>query len=104
MGVASAQQLTPNDVKEIQSSFVQDGATSGLQNALTQETSLKKLALNRQLQGKVDHYFKYRVDVKGITDQKQSGRCWMFTSMNVLRPRVMKQLNIGEFDFSHNYN
>src|SRR5699024_7840679 len=50
-----------------------------------------------------DHYFKYRVNVKGITNQKQSGRCWMFTSMNVLRPSVMEKYGLDEFDFSHNY-
>lgn len=103
LATVQAQQLTADDVAEIQKSFVADGPTTALQNALTQEVNLKKLALNRKLQGQVDHYFKYRVDVKGITDQKQSGRCWMFTSMNVLRPRVMKQLNLPAFDFSHNY-
>ena len=80
---ASAQELTGADLKEIASSFVKDGPTTALQNALTAEANLRKLALNRDLQGKIDHYFKYRVEVKGITDQKQSGRCWMFTSMNV---------------------
>lgn len=101
---ASAQVLTSTDLKSIQDSFVRDAGTTALQNALSNETDLNKLALNRELQGKIDHYFKYRVDVKGITDQLQSGRCWMFTSMNVLRPSVMKQFNIASFDFSHNYN
>ena len=101
---ASAQELTSTDLKSIQDSFVRDAGTTALQNALSNETDLNKLALNRELQGKIDHYFKYRVDVKGITDQLQSGRCWMFTSMNVLRPSVMKQFNIASFDFSHNYN
>lgn len=101
---ASAQELTGADLKEIASSFVKDGPTTALQNALTAEANLRKLALNRDLQGKIDHYFKYRVEVKGITDQKQSGRCWMFTSMNVLRPSVMERFGLSEFDFSHNYN
>ena len=84
----SAQELTENDLNEIRSSFVRDPQTIALQNILTNEANLKKLALNRALQGRTDHYFKYRVAVKGITDQKQSGRCWMFTSMNVLRASV----------------
>ena len=100
---ASAQQLTEQELDEIQSSFVLDSSTKALQNIITNESNLKSLTLNRAVQGKTDHYFKYRVDVKGITDQHQSGRCWMFTSMNVLRPSVMKQFNIKEFDFSHNY-
>lgn len=101
---AGAQQITEKDLKEIQSSFVMDGSTKALQNIITNESNLRKLTLNREVQGQTDHYFKYKVDVKGITDQHQSGRCWMFTSMNVLRPSVMKQFNMKEFDFSHNYN
>ena len=101
---ASAQQIDEKELNEIKSSFVLDGTTRALQNIITGEPNLRKLALNHQLVDQVDHYFKYRVDVKGITNQHSSGRCWMFTSMNVLRPRVMKQLNISEFDFSHNYN
>ena len=101
---AGAQQITESDLKDIQSSFVMDASTKALQNIITNEANLRKLSLNREIQGETDHYFKYRVDVKGITDQQQSGRCWMFTSMNVLRPSVMKQFNIKEFDFSHNYN
>ena len=101
---AGAQQVTESDLKDIQSSFVMDASTKALQNIITNESNLRKLSLNREIQGETDHYFKYKVDVKGITDQQQSGRCWMFTSMNVLRPSIMKQFDIKEFDFSHNYN
>ena len=99
-----AQQITEADLKDIQSSFVMDASTKALQNIITNDANLRKLSLNRDIQGETDHYFKYKVDVKGITDQLQSGRCWMFTSMNVLRPSIMKQFNIKEFDFSHNYS
>ena len=50
---ASAQELTGADLKEIASSFVKDGPTTALQNALTAEANLRKLALNRDLQGKM---------------------------------------------------
>lgn len=98
-----AQSLGEAELGQLQKSFVLDASAKAIQNVLTGDADIRKQALNREMQGKIDHYFKYRVDVKGITDQKQSGRCWMFTSMNVLRPGVMKKYNIGEFDFSHNY-
>ena len=100
----SAQEITREDLREIQASFKSEGETAALQNILRGEPNVQKLALNRSLDGKIDHYFTYRVNVKGITDQKQSGRCWMFTSMNVLRPGVMAKYNIDKFDFSHNYS
>lgn len=98
-----AQTVTDKDLQEIQSSFKKDASTKAIQNILTTDKSLKANALNHDLQGKTDHYFKYRADVKGITNQNSSGRCWMFTSMNVLRPTVMKKYNLNNFDFSHNY-
>lgn len=99
----SAQSITESDLKEIQSSFVKDASTTAVQNILTTNANITANALNHDLQSKIDHYFKYRVNVRGITDQKSSGRCWMFTSMNVLRPSIMDKYNLSSFDFSHNY-
>lgn len=99
----NAQTITENDLKDIRSSFTLNPATKAIQNALTTDENIRSLALNRDLQGKIDHFFKYRVTVKGITDQKSSGRCWMFTSMNVMRPLAMEKYNLDKFDFSHNY-
>lgn len=98
-----AQSITDKDLQEIQAGFKKNASTQAIQNILTNNKNIKENALNRELQGKIDHYFKYRVDVKGITDQQSSGRCWMFTSMNVLRPEVMKKYNLAAFDFSHNF-
>lgn len=98
-----AQEIGDAQLQELKKSFVLDASTRAVQNALSGNANIRSLVLNREKQGKIDHYFKYRVEVKGITDQKQSGRCWMFTSMNVLRPGIIKKYNIDDFDFSHNY-
>ncbi len=98
-----AQTVTEKDLQEIQAGFKKDASTRAIQNILTNDKNIRENALNRELQGKIDHYFKYRVNVKGITNQQSSGRCWMFTSMNVLRPEIMKKYNLNDFDFSHNF-
>lgn len=46
---APAQELTDKELKEIASSFVKDAPTRALQNVLTSEANLRKLALNRDL-------------------------------------------------------
>ena len=99
----SAQSLSDKDISDLRSSFKKDAPTTAIQNILTNTRDIRSSALNHELQGETDHYFKYRVKVSGITDQKGSGRCWMFTSMNVLRPSIMEKYNLPEFDFSHNY-
>lgn len=89
----------------IKSAYVKDASTKALHNAILSNKSLKALALNSEVTGTIDHNFKYKVTGNNtITDQEQSGRCWMFTSMNVFRPAVKEKFNLSAFDFSHNYN
>ena len=47
----------------------------------------------------------FSIDIKdgNITDQKQSGRCWMFAGFNALKPVIMKKLNVENFEFSQAY-
>lgn len=95
--------LTIKDIKEIRASFDNtDPNNKALMNAIS-NNSTKELAVNRSNAGKVDHHFKYKVNVTGITDQESSGRCWMFTSLNSLRPVVIDKYNLSDFRFSENY-
>ena len=98
-----AQEIRNEELVRIRESFARTREDIARMNAVSGNYDLKKLAIDRERQGKTDHFFKYKVQVSGITDQQQSGRCWMFTSMNVLRPSVMEKFNVREFDFSHNY-
>ncbi len=79
-----------------------DPSTKALTNAIS-NNDVKNLALNRQNLGTIDHNFTYKADVKGITDQKSSGRCWMFTSLNVMRPMVIEKYKLSGFEFSQSY-
>ncbi len=100
----SAQTLTSEVIKEVQQSFDRDAAaTVAMQNILTATADIKSAALSHANEGAVDHLFKYKADVSGITDQQRSGRCWLFTSTNQLRPLVMKKYNLASFNFSNNY-
>lgn len=65
---------------------------------------IKKLLPSRLNAGKTDHYFSVRLDVKGITDQKSTGRCWLFTSLNVIRQKARERFNLETFEFSENYS
>ncbi len=73
-----------------------------LQNAI-RNNSIKDLAKNRYSNGSQDTYFSNRVATKGITNQQKSGRCWLFTGLNVLRPMVIEKYNLNEFEFSQSY-
>ena len=103
--VATAQQgtISDKDLQQIRKSYdANDAVTKALTNALS-NNNIKDLVLNRDNLGGIEHNFKYKVDVSGISNQKSSGRCWMFTSMNVLRPMVIDKYALSSFEFSHNY-
>lgn len=50
-----------------------------------------------------DKNFSHSVSSKGITDQMSSGRCWLFSGLNVLRAQMIAKYNLGAFQFSQNY-
>ena len=100
--VTFSQNLTKGDLDLLKSSFKKDSYTKAMQNALS-ANDISKLAWNRENVGTTDQLFTYRVDVSGITDQKSSGRCWMFSSLNLFRPMAMKKFNLSEFEFSESY-
>lgn len=101
-GSLFAQDISKTAMDQIRSGFKKDAYTKAMQNALS-SNDISKLAWNRSNVGTVDQLFTYRVDVSGITDQKSSGRCWMFSSLNLFRPIVMKKYNLAEFEFSESY-
>ena len=100
--IGRTQNLTRENLDKIRLGFKKDAYTKAMQNALS-ANDITKLAWNRENVGTTDQLFTYRVDVSGITDQKSSGRCWMFSSLNLFRPMAMKQFNLSEFEFSESY-
>ena len=95
--------ITKEQLQAIKKSYnIDDPSTKALTNALS-NNDVKDLTLNRKNLSEVEHHFTYKVDVTGITNQKSSGRCWMFTSMNVLRPMVIDKYKLSGFEFSQNY-
>ncbi|MCK5846842.1 MAG: C1 family peptidase [Bacteroidales bacterium] len=76
--------------------------SEGIENAI-RHNNLKDLAKSRYTNGGSDTYFSNRVKTSGVTNQKSSGRCWLFTGLNVLRPIVMEKKQMKEFKFSQAY-
>ncbi len=73
-----------------------------VKNALA-STSIAFLSINGDNLAMCDTHFSHRVKTKGITDQKSSGRCWLFTGLNVLRAKMIDKHDLREMEFSQNY-
>ena len=74
-----------------------------VKNALA-SNSISALAINGENLAMIDTHFSHRVKTKGITNQKSSGRCWLFTGLNVLRAKVIDKYELPGLEFSQNYN
>ena len=78
-------------------------AEKAVKNALA-STSIATLAVNGENLSMIDTHFSHRVKTQGITDQKSSGRCWLFTGLNVLRAKMIDKYDLPGLEFSQNYN
>ena len=100
--VVAQKNISEEMLNQMQKGYQADASMKALENAIS-SNSIKKLAVNRERLGKVDTYFSNRVKTRGITNQQKSGRCWLFTGLNVLRPMVISKLDIPTFEFSQAY-
>jgi bleomycin hydrolase len=89
-------------LQELRQSMVMDGPTRALRNAVS-NNKVNDLALNRELVSGHSAVFNLKVNASGITNQKSTGRCWMFAGLNVLRPAVIKKYKLAGFEFSETY-
>ena len=94
--------ISPDMLKKIQSSYQNTAADKALRNAMG-GTSIKELALNQENQKALNTDFSIKVESKGITDQQSSGRCWLFTGLNVMRAKTLAEYGFQSFEFSEVY-
>lgn len=102
----SAQQdkggITAEMMQQIRKGHSGSEAEKAARNALALN-SVAELSTNADNLRMIDTHFSHRVKTKGITDQQQSGRCWLFTGLNVLRAKMIDDLDLPSLEFSQNY-
>ncbi|MFZ5981883.1 MAG: C1 family peptidase [Candidatus Zixiibacteriota bacterium] len=65
--------------------------------------AVNNLTLNRDLFANRDKFFNLKLKSYGITNQKSSGRCWLFATLNVFNQQVAKKINHKNFELSQPY-
>lgn len=74
------------------------------QNSLIHK-KIKDVSINRNKLEKIDDIFSKNLKNENIkiSDQKNSGRCWIFATINMIRDKFIKDYKIDNFEFSYNY-
>ena len=89
-------------LQELGQSYAGNSTDKALRNALN-GTPIGVLAASAENAAMIDTHFSDEVKTKGRTDQQSSGRCWLFTGLNVLRSRMIARHDLGAFTLSQNY-
>ena len=94
--------ISDSMMQQIKQSYANTPTDKAIRNAIG-NNDIRKLALNQDNLKGMDTHFSIKVSSKGITDQKSSGRCWLFTGLNVMRVKAIAKHNLGSFEFSQTY-
>ena len=94
--------ISPQMLQKIQQQSEPTATDRALRNALA-ANSIDLLAKNQKTAGELDTYFSVETKKQSITDQKSSGRCWMFSGLNVLRSNFAKRTDSLSVELSQDY-
>lgn len=94
--------LTDEALNTLRGDFAQSGTNRLAMNAVT-AAGIDKVARNYDRARLMQRRFSTIVDNGEATHQDRSGRCWLFSSLNVARFVAKKNMNLKEFEFSQNY-
>jgi bleomycin hydrolase len=94
--------LSAQDTELLRKEFSASPAYRLAQNAVTRVT-VDDVAINREIINGTDHSTSVLLDDWKVTNQKRSGRCWLFAGLNLLRVGAMKKMGLKDFEFSQNY-
>lgn len=92
-------EITKKQIDKMRKEFKSDSSARVAQNAVT-SNNLSSVTLRRDLVQEIDFTFSTKLDEWRATNQKSSGRCWLFATLNLFRPGTMKKMNVKEFEFS----
>ncbi len=95
--------ISGEDIAAFRSAYEKSPSAKALHNAIA-NNDINTLAVNHSNKSNFDDHFSHRVKSKGITNQRSSGRCWLFTGLNVLRAQMMAEHNLPMLELSQSYN
>ena len=94
--------LTIEQIQAFQNNTILDASSKAIQNALLSK-QFSEIFINQEILKHHNTHFTHEIEIGKITDQKKTGRCWLFAGLNTIRPKVAGRLHMKDFEFSENY-
>ena len=94
--------ITAEQLSNLRESYLEDGKARVVRNALT-KNDIASISRVFEAECANPNLFSINLKTMPVTNQEASGRCWIFSAMNVLREIIAKKYGIREFELSQNY-
>ncbi|USS88163.1 C1 family peptidase [Fructilactobacillus hinvesii] len=94
--------LTDKKLRELQAQFEAWPNHQVVMNAIN-SNGINQTAKNATVLRQLNRTFSDEVQTGKVSNQKQSGRCWLFSILNTLRHRFAAQYNVKDFELSQSY-
>ncbi len=101
--MAKTQEITQKQLNGFKENYLKDDRSRIVRNALTDNPISK---ISKRFEGKAENPDLFSIDIKTlpVNDQMNSGRCWLFSSLTLLREKLAKKYDIkDQFELSQNY-
>lgn len=100
--LSRSQAISMRQIGQWRSRALEDPVRRMVGNAIF-KNGIQNVAQDHGRLTRVPHVFSHVIATGAITHQKQSGRCWLFAGLNVIRERMSKQLKIKDLELSQAY-
>lgn len=94
--------LTASDLQELRKDYEQNPDNKVLEGAVTQN-GINNVARDASVDEKLNPVFSVEVKTGKVSNQKRSGRCWMFALLNTLKHQFGEKYKVKDFELSQNY-
>ncbi|MDF7638073.1 C1 family peptidase [Lactobacillus sp. ESL0791] len=96
-------QLSSEELAKFSAAFNKNPQNQVIARA-AQNKGILEASYNDRVQADLTQVFSTELDTQNVTDQKKSGRCWEFATLNILRHIFGKKYHVKNFTFSQAYN
>lgn len=96
------QGVTMEELTKFDENYNDNVLSKAMTNALYKH-SVKDVSFCHRSLEKSQYAFSVDIPTLPVTNQKASGRCWIFSALNVLREVTAKKCNLDKFELSQNY-
>lgn len=94
--------LTFDEIADFQKNYQAD-ARNQVAEMATVTNGVQQASFNTEAVRDINRTFSIEIPTDAVTNQKQSGRCWLFAALNVMRHQFAKKYHAKNFVFSQAY-